>query len=119
MFLARHQVDFRKGHSGILAEAYNLGLGPYSGDSIVFISKDRRKVKVLMADTNGLRVPYKKSPSGAMRTKLKAVDYPSWQSVSMPELAMVLDGARFQISGRPEGWPKKSIDSEEASNEDT
>jgi len=106
-FVARHGVDFRKAHSGLLAEAYNLGLDPYKGDGLVFISRDKRKVKVLMADSNGLWVLYKKFASGVMKTKVEALSRPSSQSISFPELAMILDGARFEIKGRPDDWPKK------------
>ena len=106
-FIARHRVDFRKAHSGLLAEAYNLGLDPYEGDGLVFISRDRRKVKVLMADANGLWVLYKKFASGVIRTQIEILNNPSSQSISFPELAMILDGAKFKISGRPKDWPKK------------
>lgn len=106
LYLARHQVDFRKGHSGLLAETYNLGLDPYGGDGVVFISRDRRKVKLLMADNNGLWVLYKRFACGVIKTRLAFLDQPGCQSVSFPELAMLLDGARFQVSSRPSDWPE-------------
>lgn len=118
LFLARHHVDFRKGHSGLLAEAYNLGLDPYDGDGVVFIARDRRKVKLLMADSNGLWVLYKRFACGVIKTRLAFLDQPGCHSVSIPELAMLLDGARFQISGRPSDWPKNGVDKGGPGDED-
>jgi hypothetical protein len=36
IWLARHRVDFRKAHNGLLAEAYKMNLDPFNGDVIIF-----------------------------------------------------------------------------------
>ena len=58
IFLVEHRVDFRKGHSGLLAEAFRLGRDPFGGDQLIFVGKNRRALKVLYADAGGLGVSY-------------------------------------------------------------
>ena len=59
IWLARYKVDFRKGPWGLLAEAYSLGLNPLEGDAVLFIGRDKRKIKIIYADPTGLWVSYK------------------------------------------------------------
>lgn len=86
VFLVSHRVDFRKGHAGLLAECYRLGLKPYHGDVILFIGRCKSKIKVLHADSNGLWVSYKKFDEDTIKTKLKFVSEPSTSTISTAEL---------------------------------
>ena len=47
VWLAQHRVDFRKQHDGLLAEAYKMSLDPFLGDVIIFIGRNRRRIKLL------------------------------------------------------------------------
>jgi hypothetical protein len=38
VFLARHRVDFRRRFDGLLAEAFQLGVDPYDGDCVLFVT---------------------------------------------------------------------------------
>ena len=48
IWLARYRIDFRKGHWSLLAEAYSLGLNPLAGDALLFVARDKRKMKIIM-----------------------------------------------------------------------
>jgi hypothetical protein len=57
--IVRKRVDFRKGHEGLLGEAFRLDLSPMNGDVIVFVGRRRDRVKILLADESGLWLQYK------------------------------------------------------------
>jgi len=97
VWLARHRVDFRKQHQGLLAEAYSVGLNPFEGDVVIFIGRGMRRIKVLYADMNGLWVSTKLFTSGAMKTKLKFLLDPKCEEISQSELALLIDGSRYTI----------------------
>lgn len=48
VWLVQHRVDFRKQHQGLLAEAYQLNLNPFKGDVIIFLGRNRRRLKRLL-----------------------------------------------------------------------
>lgn len=97
VYLARHRVDFRKQHQGLLAESYKMKLNPFSGDVIIFIGKNLRRIKVLYADISGLWLSSKLFTSEAMKTKIKFLVDPSCDEISQGELALLIDGSRYTI----------------------
>ena len=100
IWLARHRVDFRKQQTGLLAEAYKMSLDPYNGDVVIFIGRNRRRVKVLHADPTGLWVSAKLFTMEAMKTKFKFLLEPSCQVISQGELALLLEGSSYTIEKR-------------------
>ena len=97
VYIAQHKVDFRKGHQGLLAEAYNLGLRPLEGDAVIFISRDRSRIKVLFNDDNGLWIAYKLFYKGTHKTKFRFLDQPGCKQILRSELNLLLDGARYTV----------------------
>jgi hypothetical protein len=97
IWLARHRVDFRKQHQGLLAEAYKVNLNPFSGDVIIFVGKNLRRIKVLYADVSGLWVSTKLFTSEAMKTKLQFLIDPKCDEITPAELALLIDGSRYTI----------------------
>ena len=109
IFLARHRVDFRKQHDGLLAEAYKMNLDPFSGDAVIFIGRARRRIKVLYADGTGLWVSAKKFTMEAMKTKLSFLLEPACQSITSAELAMLIEGSSYTLGKKVANYTK-SID---------
>jgi hypothetical protein len=109
IWLARHRVDFRKGHSGLLAEAYKMALDPHKGDIVIFIGRNRRRLKVLYADSTGLWISSKLFTLEAMKTKLKFLVEPSCSSISQAELALLIEGAAYTIENQVAKYTK-SVD---------
>ncbi|SRR5258708_3750414 len=100
IWLAQHRVDFRKQHGGLLAEAYKMGLDPFSGDVIIFVGRTRRMLKVLYADPTGLFVTAKLFTLEAMKTKFKFISEPLAQDITAAELSLLMEGSRYTIEKR-------------------
>ena len=97
IWLARHRVDFRRQHDGLLAEAYKMNLDPFLGDVVIFVGRHRRTVKVLYADPTGLYLTWKKFTLESMKTKMEFLFEPSCDSITAAELAMLLEGSSYTI----------------------
>ena len=101
IFLVEHRIDFRKGHPGLLAEAFRLGRDPFAGDQLIFVGKNRRTLKVLYGDPSGLWVSYKQFTSAdAIQTKLRFLIDPTVTEITQAELAMIIEGAAYSIQRR-------------------
>jgi hypothetical protein len=97
IWLARHRVDFRRQHNGLLAESFAMGLDPFRGDVVIFVGRNRRSLKVLYADRSGLWLSAKKFTLEAMKTKFTFVADPSCRSITEAELAMLAEGAAYTM----------------------
>ena len=106
IWIARHRVDFRKAHNGLLAEAYKMNLDPFGGDVIIFIGKNRRRIKVLYADPTGMWVSSKVFTLEAMKTRLSFLLEPSCEAITSAELAMLCEGSRYTLTSRVANYMK-------------
>jgi hypothetical protein len=106
IWLARHRVDFRKAHNGLLAEAYKMNLDPFNGDVVIFIGRNRRRLKVLYADLTGMWVSSKVFTVEAMKTKLNFLLEPSCESITSAELAMLIEGSRYTLTKKVASYVK-------------
>jgi len=109
IWLARHRVDFRRQHDGLLAEAFRMNLDPFAGDCVIFVGKNRRSVKVLYADETGLWLSAKKFTMEAMKTKLEFLLEPVCQSITQAELAMLLEGSAYSLGKKVQQYTR-SVD---------
>lgn len=100
IWLAQHRVDFRKQHSGLLAESYKMGLDPFAGDVIIFVGRTRRMLKVIYADATGLFLTAKMFTLETMKTKFKFLTESVAKDISMAELSLLLEGTRYTIEKR-------------------
>ena len=105
VWLARHKVDFRCSHEGLLAQANQVGIKIFSGHGILFIGRDKKKLKFLFADDNGLWVAYKKFHLKGLKIKLDFLDDPAKTKLTKAELKMLLSGASYSVGGKPAPWP--------------
>jgi hypothetical protein len=102
--VAQYSVDFRKGHASLLGEARRLGLEPYAGDLVAFVSGDRTKVKALFGDESGLTLVYKVFSKGTLKTQIRFLQNPSVQDVSYAEIAMLLQGSSYTLHKHAHKW---------------
>lgn len=107
LWLALHRVDFRKQEKGLLAEVFSLGLDPYEGDLVIFVGRGRRVIKILYADSSGLWLSKKSFTAEAMKTNFTFLNKPDIGSISSGDLAMLLEGAAYQVHKRVRMWPNK------------
>jgi hypothetical protein len=106
IWLARHRVDFRKAHNGLLAEAYKMNLDPFNGDVVIFIGKNRRRLKVLYADPTGMWISSKIFTIEAMKTKMNFLLEPSCESITSAELAMLCEGSQYTLTKKVASYTK-------------
>lgn len=107
LWLAFHRVDFRKQERGLLAEVFALGLDPFDGDLVVFIGRGRRAIKVLFADPSGVWLGKKSFSKEAMKTKFRFLSNPKVQTITSGDLAMLFEGADYEVQKRVSQWPKE------------
>jgi transposase len=106
VFLCLARVDFRKRHDGLLGEAYRLGLEPFSGDAVIFIGRDKKRIKVLYADNNGLWESYKRFNKGAHRMKFIFDPDSEAKKIRLAELSLLLDGADYTVTHTKKDFPE-------------
>ena len=104
VFLAQHRVDFRKGPDGLLGEAYLLGADPYSGDCVLFIKRDHTQLRALVGDALGVYLTLRRFEGGRVRVLQSFAERPSGAVISMGELSLLLEGARFTVHKRAKAW---------------
>jgi transposase len=105
IFVAQYRVDHRKGHDGLLAEAYKLNLDPYKGDLIIFVGRTNRRIKVLYADSTGLWVSCKRFTMSSMKTRLRFLNDPSCKVISSGEFGMLLEGSSYVLTKQIGTYP--------------
>jgi len=106
IWLAQHRVDFRKQHNGLLAEAYKMGLDPFSGDVIIFVGRTRRMLKVLYADSTGLFITSKLFTLETIKTRFKFLTETVPKDITMAELSLLMEGTRYTIEKRVATYTK-------------
>lgn len=96
VWLAQYRVDFRKQYDGLLAEAFVLGLDPFRGDVVIFVNRNKWRIKVLYADETGLWVSGKRF-CARMKSVLRFLDDPSCTEISQAELMMLFEGSAYMV----------------------
>jgi hypothetical protein len=104
VFLAQHEVDFRKGPDGLLGEAYLLGANPYQGDCVLFVKRDQTQLRALLGDGIGLYLVTRRFEGGRLRVLESFAERPSGAAISTGELSLLLEGARFTVHRRARTW---------------
>lgn len=110
VWLAQHRVDFRKQHQGLLAESYKMGLNPFDGDIVIFVGRNRRRIKVFYADPTGLLLTSKVFTVEAMKTQFSFLIEPVCKSITPGELSLLMEGSAYTI-GKKVSEYRKDLDS--------
>jgi IS66 Orf2 like protein len=100
IFVVDHRVDFRLRHNGLLTIAYSLNLDPFRGDVVVFVSRNRREVRVLHGDPTGIWLHSKIFTEQSIRTQFSFLYDPSCRKITSGDLAMLLEGAAYEVKKR-------------------
>ncbi len=86
-----------------------MNLDPFSGDVVIFVGRNRRRIKVIYADKTGLWVSTKRFTLEAMKTKIEFLSDPECDSITEAELAMLLEGSSYTL-GRKVAVYSKPVD---------
>jgi transposase len=107
VLLATRPVDFRKGAHGLAAlAAAALGEDPFSGAVIVFRAKRAERVKILVWDTSGLVLVWKRLQRGTFRWP-PVVD--GVIRLSPVQFAALFDGLDWTRVQTARGIPKPTV----------
>ena len=88
-------VDMRKGFDGLSAlVGCGFGRDPLSGDVFLFVSRDRRRAKVLLWDGTGLCIYAKRLEEGRFASLWEKEGRGALR-LTMSELSLFLEGSRL------------------------
>jgi hypothetical protein len=76
---------------------------------VIFVGKNRRRIKVLYADNTGLLVTAKVFTLEAMKTELRFLAEPSCKSITQAELEMLIEGARYTVEKKVRQYEKDIV----------
>lgn len=107
IWIANYRVDFRKSFDGLTAEAYKMGLNILEGDAILFVSKNKRRIKVLFSDQSGMWVCNKRFHDEKMKTRIDFLDDPNCTKISEGELMLLMEGSSFTVHKKVNPWSEE------------
>ena len=95
VFAFTKPVDFRKQHDGLFGIVQNqLKEDPLDGSLYIFLNRRRDRIKILVWDSNGLWLFYKRLEKGTFEMLRGGVD--GKLAMTRAKLAMLLDGFAFE-----------------------
>ena len=103
-------TDMRKGYDGLSALVEReLGRDPLSGEMFLFVSRDRKRAKVLLWDGTGLCLYAKRLEEG--RFAILWREGPSSLRLTMSELQLFLEGSTLvgRVTLSPREFERKRI----------
>lgn len=103
IWIACYAIDFRKGLDGLMAESYRMGIDPFKGDIIIFISKDKRKAKILACNNIYAQLDYRRLHRGSFQ--IPFLPEKGCRQIDPAETQLFLEGHRYMINKRTLPWP--------------
>ena len=95
-FLYRHPTDMRKSFDGLTALVVNfIDKDPFSGNVFIFVNKRRDRIKLLLWDSDGFWIFYKRLERGTFQVPAINLSNDSLE-LSYEQLLMILKG--FDLS---------------------
>ena len=104
LVIAQHRFDYRRGWDGMLGESYRIGFDPYEGDCVVFVKRDRTQLRALAGDARGLFLVARRFDGGSLGLDWVFKDEPTVKTITLAELALLLEGATFTVHRRVKPW---------------
>jgi len=107
-FLYRGVTDMRKsfnGLSGLVNSQFSHPL--LSGDVFIFVNRRRDRIKLLMWDSSGFAIYYKRLERGTFELPLCGEDQSSLE-LSWSELVMLLEGIELKSVKRRKRYNKRA-----------
>jgi len=103
ILLAREPADLRKGFDGLAQLVQSvLREDPLSGHLFVFRNRRGDRIKLLLWDTDGFMILYKRLEKGTFRFPVSTDTLATSVTVNATDLIMLLDGVDLQsVKRRP------------------
>jgi len=104
-YLYRHPTDMRKGFDGLSGLVQNeLGQDPLSGDVFVFVNRKRDRMKLLLWESSGFVIWYKRLEAGTF--ELPASDAQRFP-LTWEKLVLILEGISLQSIHKRKRYSRK------------
>jgi len=100
IYLVEHCVDLRKSFDGLAREAQILGIDLHEGEAAVFVSRNKRLLKLLRADKTGLILTQKRFNRGVPGAKINFLDNVDSKEITQAELMQLFEGGESQFHPR-------------------
>ncbi len=95
-YLHREAVDMRKGFDGLSGLVVSsMGGDPLSGDVFIFINRQRNRMKLLVWESGGFVLWYKRLESGSFEVPI-AAEGSTTVGISWQKLVLILEGISLQ-----------------------
>ncbi len=97
-------LDMRRSFDGLLASARHLGLDPYDGCCVVFLSRSRHILKAVFADDRGIKLLCRRFEGSCLPRMVKDLLAPEVTTISQAQLLLLFEGCAFEIRAVARPW---------------
>lgn len=102
---ALEPADMRKSYNGLLVLARKLGLDPYQGECVIFISKNGRLMKAVIGDSKGIFLLCRKFEGSSLRELRRSfLSGNSYQKITTSQMWLLFEGYTSQLTGEAKDW---------------
>lgn len=101
-------LDMRRSFDGLLASARHLGLDPYRGCCVLFLSKSRLILKAVVGDDKGILLLCRRFEGGRLPRLVDDLLEPSVRRISQAQLLFLFEGCTFEVRGEAPSWREPS-----------
>jgi transposase len=114
VYLAVDATDLRKGFDGLSAATRHIiREDPLSGHLFVFLNRRRNRMKILVWQTSGFLLLYKRLERGTFKLPTVPDDGAKSLRIGAADLALMLEGIDLRGARRRKHWsPSNSVASE-------
>lgn len=102
--LVSSPLDMRRSFDGLLASARHLGLDPYEGCCVVFLSRSRQILKAVFGDDKGIKLLCRRFEGSCLPRLVDDLLAPGVTTISQAQLLMLFEGCSFEIRGVARSW---------------
>jgi hypothetical protein len=97
-------LDMRRSFDGLLASARHLGLDPYEGCCVVFLSRSRLILKAIVGDDKGLLLVGRRFEGGGLPRLVDELLLPAVRKISQAQLQFLLEGCTVEVRAEARPW---------------
>lgn len=103
--LVLEPVDMRKSYDGLLAKARLLGIDPYAGECVVFLSRNRRIMKAVVGDRKGIVLLCRRFEGSNLKALGSFIPHVnSLHTISYSQMLLLFEGFTFRLMGEVKDW---------------
>jgi hypothetical protein len=94
----------RKSFDGLLARARQLGIDPYEGSCVVFMSRSRVILKAIVGDKKGVLLLCRRFEGSALSAMVNELFTESVKSISQAQMMLLFEGFVFTLRSETKDW---------------